>query len=345
MSNIVIASTRKSAGKTSLIMGMAKATQRNVGYIKPFGDRLLYRKKRLWDYDAALLANVLGMGDSAEGATLGFERSKLKYMYNEESTRERLLELGARAGEGREHLIVEAGQDFSLGVSVYLDPLSLARTFKASLVVVVRGSEDTVIDDVALVKRYLDGQSYPLTGVVVNGVQSVDDFKDTYLPELTALQVNVLGVLPLLSELRSLRVQSLAETLFARVIAGDSGMHNELKNIFVGAMSADAAMRNPLFKKEKKLIITSGDRSDMILAALEDENTSAVVLANNILPPSNVTNLAAQKEKPLLLVSMDTFQAARQIYDMEPLLTREDNSKMALLGEVVKANLDLSFLD
>jgi BioD-like phosphotransacetylase family protein len=52
MKTIVVGSTHKSAGKTSLIVGLAKAVGSSCGYIKPLGDRLLYRKKRLWDYDA-----------------------------------------------------------------------------------------------------------------------------------------------------------------------------------------------------------------------------------------------------------------------------------------------------
>ena len=60
MNRIVVASTRENAGKTSFIVGLTKALRREVGYMKPFGDRLLYRKKRLWDYDSALVATSLG---------------------------------------------------------------------------------------------------------------------------------------------------------------------------------------------------------------------------------------------------------------------------------------------
>ena len=53
MDTFVVASMRPSAGKTSIIIGITKALNRKIGYIKPFGDRFLYRKKRMWDYDAA----------------------------------------------------------------------------------------------------------------------------------------------------------------------------------------------------------------------------------------------------------------------------------------------------
>jgi hypothetical protein len=310
--------------------------------MKPFGDRLLYRKKRLWDQDAALMTHVLDLPEGAEGGTIGFERSKLKYMYNQESTAARLIELAAVAGQDKSLLFVEAGRDFSLGASVFLDPVSMAATLSAELLVVLSGDEDTVIDDAALLKRHLAGEPITWAGVVVNAVRNLADFKDTYLPELSGMGIQVLGVIPEIPELKSLRVHTVAEVLFCRVLAGEEGMRSEVKNIFVGAMSADSALRNPLFKKEKKLIITSGDRTDMILASLEDENTSAVILANNVLPPANVTNLAQQKGKPLMLVSLDTFQTARQVFDMEPLLGHDDPEKLDRITEAVAKHVDVN---
>ena len=50
MKNIIIGSVDENAGKTSLIVGLGRAISgKKFGYLKPFGDRLLYRKKRLWD--------------------------------------------------------------------------------------------------------------------------------------------------------------------------------------------------------------------------------------------------------------------------------------------------------
>ncbi len=47
MNKIVFACTRRSAGKTTIFTGLAKAMGKEVAYMKPFGDRLIYRKKTL----------------------------------------------------------------------------------------------------------------------------------------------------------------------------------------------------------------------------------------------------------------------------------------------------------
>jgi hypothetical protein len=95
-----------------------------------------------------------------------------------------------------------------------------------------------------------------------------------------------------------------------------------------------------LFKKEDKLIITGGDRTDMLLAAL-DTDTAGIVLTNNIVPPPSVISKAADRGIPLLLVSFDTFQTAKKIDDSEPLLTKDDTDRIALLKTLVEEHVSL----
>jgi hypothetical protein len=109
VNNIIIGSVSEDAGKTSLVVGLAKATGKNFGYIKPFGDRLIYRKKRLWDYDAALVTNIFDLSQSSDGMTIGFEHSKLRYMYDDQGTKEKLLDM-ANNLKDKEILFIEGGK-------------------------------------------------------------------------------------------------------------------------------------------------------------------------------------------------------------------------------------------
>lgn len=340
MDKLVIASVRKSAGKTSAVVGLAKALKKKPGYMKPFGDRLLYRKKRLWDYDSAVIANLLGLDQNPEDITIGFEHSKLRYMFDKESTMNKLAEIAAASGKGKDVLFVEAGRDISYGESVNLDAMSVAKAIDARLLLVVSGDPDIVIDDIAFVKRHVNLDGAKFAGVLINKVQDTQDFKDTYMPRVAEFGVPVLGVLPHLPELSHFSVAYLADRLFAKVITAEGAMNRVVENIFIGAMSANAALQNPLFKKGGKLIITSGDRADMILAAL-DTNTAGIIVTNNVLPASSIISKAAEKNVPLLVVPGDTYATAKQIEVMEPLLTKEDSAKVELLGETFKKNVDL----
>ncbi|MBU6998849.1 MAG: AAA family ATPase [Theionarchaea archaeon] len=340
MNRIVVASTRENAGKTSFIVGLTKALRREVGYMKPFGDRLLYRKKRLWDYDSALMANIFGLREDPENITIAFEHSKIKYMYDEEGTKDKLLEMAASTGDGKELLIVEGGKDLTYGISVFLDAVSVARYLEGELLLVLSGSDETIVDDITFVRKCVDMKGVSLKGVVVTKVRDPREFTDLYLDSITELDVPVLGIIPYEKELTYLSVGYLSEFLFAKVLAGENGLTNIARHIFVGALSADAAMRNPLWKEEDKLIITGGDRTDMILAALESD-TAGIILTNNVLPPSATVSKAATRNIPLLLVSSDTYQTAKQIDDLEPLLTREDVRKIDLLETLVKDHVKL----
>lgn len=340
MKRLIVASMRKSSGKTSVIVGLAKALGKRLGYLKPFGDRLLYRKKRLWDYDSALMTNIFGLTDNPDDLSIGFDHSKLRYMYDATGMKERLLQSASRVEGEKDILFVEGGRDFSYGVSVYLDVLSLATYLQAPIVLVAAGDEGTILDDIFFVHKQAQAERVDLLGVIVNKVPNVDDFKSSHSDAIAAQGVNVLGIIPYRAELTTLEMSYLAESLFAKVIAGEGGLHHVAKQIFIGAMSTPTAMRHPGFAQEQKLIITSGDRSDMILAALES-NTSGIVLTNNIVPPANIISRASERNIPLLLVPYDTYETAKRIESIEPLLTKDAQDKIALLEELVRDHVDL----
>ncbi|MHA2296717.1 MAG: DRTGG domain-containing protein [Candidatus Hodarchaeales archaeon] len=344
VNKIVITSIHKHAGKTSLIVGMAKASdKKKVGYFKPLGDRLVYREKRLWDHDAATVVNILGLKDKPEDLTIGFEHSKLKLqLESEEVTREKILETVAELEYDRDVLLIESGRDLMYGTSVHLDALSVTKTVDAKLLIVVDGIENSIVDDITFIKKYID-----ITGVnacvLVNKVHDPENFKETHNEEIKKMGIEVAGIIPYKKELTHTTAEFLREILSAKVVAGEGGLGNVVKNVLVGAASASAALRNPIFAAESKLVITSGDRSDMILAALETD-TSAVILSLNTLPPPNIISKATDKNVPLLLVPQDTFQVAKRVDDTMPLLMASDKERMNLLERLVREHVNLDKL-
>ena len=340
MNRIMIASSREGAGKTSIIVGIADVANKKIGYMKPFGDRLTYRKKRLWDYDSALMTKIFFLEENPEDMSLGFNHSKIMFMYNEQAIQEKLHEMALKTGSKKDILIIEAGMDLTYGISVFLDPMAVARTLGTGLIVVLAGNEGTVLDDLSLIKRSVKEVKADFKGVIINKVPDVQDFKDTYGDTMDRMGIPVLGIVPFEEELTYFNMQFLAEKMFAKIVAGENGLRNIVHHVFVGAMSAEAALKTPLFRKPKKLIITSGDREDMILAAIESD-TSGVILTNNILPKSHLIAKATLKKIPLLVVPYDTIHASRELDKLEPLLTNQDVRKRDLLADLVKRYVDV----
>lgn len=340
MNKIIIASLRKNAGKTTVMVGMAKALNKKIGYLKPFGDRLIYNKKRLWDYDSALIANTFALSETPEDMSIGFDHSKLRYMYDEKVTREKVLDLAANMAQGKDLLFVEGGRDLAYGISVYLDAVSLARYLGGNLVIVISGDENTVFDDITYVKKNMDLSGINFKGIIINKVQNMDDFKETYLPQIQKIGVPVLGVIPYQKDLTYFSVSYLSERLFAKVVTGEDQLNRTVKNIFIGAMSVNAALQQPLLKKEGILMITGGDRTDMILVAL-DYQVTGIILTNNVVPPSHIISKATERKVPMLMVPYDTYETARRIDNMEPLMTKDDKQKIELLEKLIRENVNI----
>ncbi|MHB8769784.1 MAG: DRTGG domain-containing protein [Syntrophales bacterium] len=341
METFVVTSMRPSAGKTSIIIGIAKALEKKIGYLKPFGERFLYRKKRMWDYDAALITNIFGLDENPEDMSIGFHHAKLFYMLDEETTGEKIRELRSGAGQGKDLFFVECGKDISYGASVHLDAVSLAGQLEAPLIVVASGDDDVIVDDLFFLKKYVNLHGVNLRGVIINKVANLADFRDTRLPRITAQGIAVLGVIPYSEELPLFSVGYLVDRLFAKVITCEEQLGRTVKQIFIASMSVGDALKKPLFQEKQKVVITGGDRADMIAAALETGPT-ALILTNGMLPPADLLAKAASRDIPLLLVSADLYETAKQVEGLESLPTKDDTEKIDMVTRMVRTHVDLA---
>ncbi len=341
MKRIILASLREAAGKTSIITGIASNITKNFGYMKPLGDRLIYRRKKNWDYDSNFIIDRFNLSHEPESITMAFSHSKLWHVYDEEGIKKTLIEMAETVGTDRDVLFIECGKDLCFGASVHLDALSLARHLEGDLSIVISGDNDMIMDDITFIHKYIDRSGISFAGVIINKVRDSTDFENTHLASITDMGIPVLGIIPFEEMLTYFTISSIAERLFAKVIAGDGGMNNVVKNILVGAMSVSEAMRAPAFNKEKKLLITGGDRSDMILAALETD-VSGIVLTGNLLPPPNIISKGNERNIPIILVTLDTFQAAKQIDDMVALLSKENEDKIRRLSSLIKKHVKVN---
>ena len=160
MKKIVVSSIRSNAGKTSIIAGIISSVKdKKFAYAKPLGDRLIYRRKKSWDYDASFIINLLERKGELErhyeNITLGFDHSKLRYMYDQEGIKKALSDIVTDIGGGNDVLIMEGGKDFSCGAYLNLDPVSIAKYIDGTLVIVVSGDNDSVIDDIKFIEKYM----------------------------------------------------------------------------------------------------------------------------------------------------------------------------------------------
>ena len=339
MRTVMVASSREGAGKTGIILGLAKMIESGrIGYLKPMGDRLVYRKKKLWDHDCVLMNLELDMDGDPGDMTIGFDHSKLRFMYDEEGMDGKLRRMISEVGGGMDVMFIEGGKNLSYGASVHLDALKVARSLNARLLLVVSGDEDEIMDRIHFMKRVVLTSELSFEGLVFNKVKDPEDFRNTYLDPIEDMGMKVLGIIPYIRELNTFTIIQLADLLFAKVLAGEKGLANPVKNSFVGVMSAHAALRNPTFTSGETVVITRGDRNDIILAAL-DSGTAGVILTDNIFPSDKIISLAAQRGVPLLLVFSELFETVKRITTAQPLLQHSDRERIELLCDSIERNI------
>ncbi len=98
--------------------------------------------------------------------------------------------------------------------------------------------------------------------------------------------------------LRSVTVGDLAEELGGEVLCAEDHLDELVETFALGAMSGESAFRF-FQRKPNKAVITGGDRSDVIMAALRT-STKALILTGNLRPAVLVLSAAADQGVPMI---------------------------------------------
>jgi len=180
-----------------------------------------------------------------------------------------------------------------------------------------------------------------LLGVVLNFVpyEQLERMRGIVSSVLERCGLDVLGVVPDHRELTNPSVSDLVDILGAEVLAGSENLENLIEGYLVGAMSPESAMS--WFRRSVGgALITGGDRTDLILTALETK-PSAIVLTGNIYPSARVLSAAEAKKIPVLLVPYDTYTTVTRLDLLEgrivpsPTSTKKIQLTRQIIGEYV----------
>ena len=342
MKSLLMTSTRTAAGKTTVGLGIAMNSDKKIGYFKPYGDHLVYTKKSLVDMDIMVFNDWLNIANANEECCLGFDPEKVRSHWNIEEVNGMLDKFYNTIVEGKEMVIVESGRNYTFGGLMGVDSYTLAKKFNCEVIIVAEGLADLIVDKVIAVQRSM-GPDVKVKGVVINKVEQSHKLamEEEIKPALERIGVNLLGVLPREPLLERVPMQLIINKLNAKLVAGSDGhMDRPAEHIMVGALSADQAMKSPKFHTHNKLIITGGDRVDLIFASLNEE-TTGIILTNNILPHPKVMAKADEIQIPILSVPMDTYTTANAVEQVIAEIRPDDEDKKHLIKEMAAKELDL----
>lgn len=146
----------------------------------------------------------------------------------------------------------------------------------------------------------------------------------------TSVLVNAIPINPVLA---NPSVKEICDTLNGKILFGEAYINNQVDGFSVGAMQ----LRNYLIHlKENGLVITPGDRADIILGALQANISanypaiSGIVLTGGITPEESILKLieGLSEVVPIISVEGGTFAMANQIGAIKSQMYAENTEKI-----------------
>jgi hypothetical protein len=222
----------------------------------------------------------------------------------------RITEALAHLSEGRDIVVMEGlGRTFD-GQALGLSAPKVAELTDAAVMPVIGYRPDLDLDSM-LLTQYLFRDR--LLGIVINGAppRLVETTTTQLRPFMERHGLNLFGVLARDPVLRSVTVNELAKELGGQVLCAEDHLDELVETYILGAMTGDAAFRF-FQRKANKAVITGGDRSDVIMAALRT-STCCLVLTGNLRPDVRVLGAAAERGVPMILVKEDTLTTTERV--------------------------------
>ncbi len=332
------------SGLHTLCIGLGRRFREEklrVGYMKPVGHRYFTVEGRVTDEDAAFMRETLQLGEDLDDicpVVLTPQLVNRCYLEGSGDLLERVKQAFGRVSADKDVVIVQGAYTSLQGRFLGLSAYQLAPVFAARVILVERYDDAFQGDNVLAAK---DDFTDSLTGVIFNIIPpNRESFvADILAPSLERLGIPVLGRIPADRLLSSINVGDLADLLEGRVLAGEASLDNLVEDIVIGAMGQEHALS--IFRKHHNLcVVTGGDRSDIMLAAMEAK-ARCLVLTGNLYPSSIILGKAEELGIPVIMVSTDTFTTAERADMIVRSARTHEAKKLERLRELIDCCVDL----
>jgi BioD-like phosphotransacetylase family protein len=350
---LFIAATQQNDGKTTVALGIFGAlqkTQGRIGFIKPVGQRFVEIEEQKIDEDTVLMDRVYRLNcplvDMSPIAVEPDFTRKYLQASNNEALVKRIQKAFDRVAWEKDFVLCEGSGHAGVGSVFDLSNATVAKILHAKVIIVTRGGIGKPIDEVALNQALFEKEGVEIIGVILNKVLhgKVDQVTDFARRGLKRKGLELLGVIPHVNILTQPTLNSIREELKAEPLNQSRLFHNLVDDVVVGAMGVNNAMK---FFKKGVLLITPGDREDIILAAatLNNDNTPAlagIVLTGNLRPGANVLKVVQAMPFPVLLARDDSYEVASKVHDLIVKTGPDDTQKIAIIRDMIAEHVDVN---
>jgi hypothetical protein len=345
---VFIAATRQNDGKTTTSLGLIAALQKEfprIGYIKPVGQRFVEIEEQKIDEDTVLMDSVYGMNCplvdmSPIAVEPDFTRKYLQAGKNDTLVK-KIQDAFDRVAWEKDFVLCEGSGHAGVGAVFDLSNAQVAKHLGCKVIIVSRGGIGKPIDEVALNQALFEKEGVEIIGVIINKVleDKVDYISDFARRGLKRKGLDLLGVIPHQAMLSQPTMDLIREELKAELLNDPPTLHTAVEDVIVGAMGAQNALR---FFKRGVLLITPGDREDILTAACaHGDEMAGIVLTGGLQPGNGALRAVRAMRIPVLLAKDDSYQVASTVHDLTVKTRPTDAEKISLIRDLVAKNVNV----
>jgi BioD-like phosphotransacetylase family protein len=350
---VFIAATRQNDGKTTTALGLIAALRPHfprIGYIKPVGQRFVEVEEQRIDEDTVLMDSVYSLNCPLVDMNPIAVEPDFTRKYLESSNNEALVKKIRKAFDRvaweKDFVLCEGSGHAGVGSVFDLSNAQVAKILGAKVIIVSQGGIGKPIDEVSLNQALFEKEGVEIIGVILNKVlgQKLESVTDFARRGLARKGLNLLGVIPHRPILSSPTVDSIRDELDARLLNRGGNLRGLVGDVVVGAMGARHARE---FFKSGVLLITPGDREDIVLAACEathdqkDGAMAGIVLTGNLRPNQRMLDAIGKLPIPVLLAAQDSYEVASKVHDLTVKIRPNDLEKISIIRDIIEKNVDI----
>jgi BioD-like phosphotransacetylase family protein len=353
---VFLAATGQNRGKTTTSLGLLAAIRERdlrLGFLKPVGQRYLVVDGTRADEDAVLMSEAFGLPDALDDMS----PVTLPRHFTTDWVMGRIDDdLGAqvasafdRIAADKDVVVIEGTGHAGVGAVVDLSNARVAALLDAPVIIVSEGGIGRPIDEIVLNCALFAAHGVRVIGAVVN---KVDVESHPHLPEvlergLAQHDVELLACIPYSQFLANPSLELIATHLDGELLAGEATPGLTIGWVAIGAMQAVHAVE---LLRDRTLLITPGDREDLVLAAIEANRSAAIprviglVLTGGFRPPSHVLEALREAAIFAYLVRTDTYRTAQAVDEILVKTHSSDTEKITTIIELVDGAIDVDAL-
>ena len=353
---IFIAATRMNDGKTTTSLALFSALRtftERVGFIKPVGQRFVEVEGHKIDEDSVLLDQIFdvevpiqAMSPIAIHPT--FTRDYLENPGEQQAEIiDQMCRAFDRAAYDKDYIIIEGTGHAGVGSVFDLSNADVAKRLNAKVIIVARGGIGRPIDEIALNKALFEKAGVEVIGAIINkvAVDRIEMIQKYTQIALERMGIPLLGCIPVEDTLTEPNLNQVVNEVGGRWLNGrDHGGSERIRKVIIGAMAAKGIVD---YMQSGTLIITPGDREDIILSAiaadgLESEQAiSGLILTRNVLPHPKLMAMIAKTRIPVVICSDESYVVASKINNMTDKTQPTDKDKIPIIKDLISRNIDI----